>query len=279
MELPGGLLVDSQIRRDFSFKPMTGFIERAIAESGLEASGLPQQVTTILTTSLNKVAGLTANRELVLSLSSGDRLFLMLQLEANIKPEIKWMTASCQHCKELIQFQYEPGSMPVKLAGENFPQATLSLSIADVSIRVPNGTDEEYIAQMGTQASSTMEHLLARLLNEPDSSVDLHSLTNQDKELIDNTLELMAAQPGESVSISCPFCSQQQQIFIDNYAWINTETDNIDEEVHTLASQYHWSENDILSLSRDRRKCYLQLIEKSQNTSQTENQFQQSGCV
>ena len=277
MELPGGLLIDGQIRRDFSFKPMTGFIERAIAESGLVASTLPQQVTAILTTSLYKVAGLPINRELVLSLSSGDRLFLILQLEAHITPAAKWLTSTCQHCKELIQFQYKPGSMPVKKAGENFPQTSLTLSLADVRIRVPNGADEEYIAQMGTRASNTLERLLSRLINEPDCSVDIDSLTTNDKELIDNTLELMAVQPGVSVSINCPFCNHQQQILIDNYAWLNAETDNLDEEIHTLACQYHWSENDILNLTRNRRKRYLQLIEKSQPTSQAGNQFQHGG--
>ncbi len=31
-------------------------------------------------------------------------------------------------------------------------------------------------------------------------------------------------------------------------------------EVHTLASHYHWSENEILDLTRNKRKEYLELI-------------------
>ena len=32
------------------------------------------------------------------------------------------------------------------------------------------------------------------------------------------------------------------------------------QEVHTLASYYHWSEADILGLRRDRRRTYLALL-------------------
>ena len=38
--------------------------------------------------------------------------------------------------------------------------------------------------------------------------------------------------------------------------------DSLDREVHTLAMQYHWSETDILSLPRERRRRYLRLIDR-----------------
>lgn len=33
-------------------------------------------------------------------------------------------------------------------------------------------------------------------------------------------------------------------------------------EVHFLALHYHWSEKDILSMTRDRRKMYVELLKE-----------------
>ncbi|HEV7876481.1 hypothetical protein [Bradyrhizobium sp.] len=37
---------------------------------------------------------------------------------------------------------------------------------------------------------------------------------------------------------------------------------NLVNEVHTLASRYHWAERDILTLRLHRRRAYLALIEQ-----------------
>ncbi|NHI03570.1 hypothetical protein DYY67_1365 [Candidatus Nitrosotalea sp. TS] len=39
---------------------------------------------------------------------------------------------------------------------------------------------------------------------------------------------------------------------------------NLYKEVHILASRYHWSENEIMKLSRKKRKKYLNIIEEEE---------------
>ena len=263
LELPVFMLLDGQLLRDIKFKAITGILERAISESGLGISSLSEQVTRILVNALDTVAGLPATEKLICALSSGDRQYLMLRLQAIIDPRPQWLTSACQECNEFIQFQLEPGALPVKPAGDQFPHTCVSLSIGDARIRVPTGADEEAIARDAVNDQSAMKLLLNRLISLPSQKADIDSLTCEDQQLIDQLLEKMSPQLSESVSITCPYCEHQQELPIDNYAWIIRESTSLDEEVHTLAFRYHWSEKEILSLGKTRRQHYIQLIEKN----------------
>ncbi|MDJ0807048.1 MAG: hypothetical protein QNJ78_09465 [Gammaproteobacteria bacterium] len=263
MELPGGLLVDGRLRRDYRFKPVTGELERVLAESGLYTETLPEQVTRILTASLQQVAGQPVDVDRVRALSAGDRQFLILQLEALIDTGPRWITAHCGGCAEPIQFQIEPGNLPIKAAGQGYPQTSITLSIGEMDLRAPNGGDEEFTSIQDADQGTLLHGLLARLLSELGRPVDPQSLSGEDMEVIDQTLDEMSPQAALTASIECPHCRLSQEVAIDPYACIIQETGTLDEEIHTLAFHYHWSERDILQLPRGRRARYLQLIDRS----------------
>jgi hypothetical protein len=262
MELPGGVLHDGRLLRDYRFQPVTGELERAIADSGFGMQGLPHQVTRILSACLAEVAGRAVDADLVRALSAGDRQFLMLQLEALLNPLPRWVTASCRGCGELIQFQIQPGSLPVKPAGAGYPQTSLDLSVGRVLLRVPCGADEEAITE-GPVEVLPLQRLLGRLLSLNDRPVEPACLSESDLERIDERLDEMSPQPGLIARIDCPYCRLGQEIAIDADAWIASDGYQLDREVHTLALHYHWSEQEILQLSRRRRERYLQLIDQS----------------
>ena len=62
--------------------------------------------------------------------------------------------------------------------------------------------------------------------------------------------------------VKCPGCAFVQEIEIDPYWLGQTQGDDLDREVHTLAFYYHWSEPEILSLTRERRHTFLTFIDK-----------------
>lgn len=269
-------MVNQQLCRGYKFKPLTGMLERVICESCFELKTLAEQVTLILSRALDNIAGLPASDERVRTLSHGDRLFLMIQLQARLDPSPQWLTANCQHCEERIQFQIEPQTMPVKPAGNRFPQTSISLSTGNLKIRVPNGADEEKLAYYADSEQSALKLLLPELISSTIHEDTINSLTRDDLELIDKTLDEMSPQPATSVSIECPYCSFQQQVSIDHFHWVSQSSQQLDEEIHTLALNYHWSEKDILDLSRNRRKHYLQLIQRSNGKFQTDDFMQAS---
>jgi hypothetical protein len=262
MELPGGVLQDGRLLRDYRFRPMTGGLERVITDSGLLVSGLPQQVTYILAACLAELAGRAVDETRVRELCSGDRQFLMLQLEARIDPAPRWVTARCGGCGELIQFQITPGSLPVKPAGAGYPETSLELNLGQVRLRIPSGADEEAVANTPTSLPP-LQHMFTRLVTMNGHAVDPAELSEADLERIDTQLEAMSPQPALSAAIDCPYCGLGQEIAIDAYAWIARDGDQLDREVHTLAMHYHWSEQEILQLPRRRRERYLQLIDQS----------------
>ncbi|MCP4285977.1 MAG: hypothetical protein GY792_16230 [Gammaproteobacteria bacterium] len=263
MELPGGLLCDGRLRRDYRFKTVTGELERALSESGFYADTLPQQVTRLLVHSLSEVAGFAVDEALCRSLSAGDRQFLVLQLEALIDASPRWITALCGGCGEQLQFQIVPGSLPMKPAGEGYPEKVLKLSIGQVNLRVPNGGDEEFVSAQASGSGSVLHDLLSRLLSSQGQPVDVSRLNDADLEALDQLLDEMSPQAGLAASIDCPHCHLQQEAAIDPYAWIVRETASLDLDIHNLAFHYHWSEQDILQLPRARRERYLQLIDRS----------------
>jgi len=263
MKLPGGLLVDGQLRCDFSFKPITGSIEREILESSENTDSLVTQITNMLNVTLAKVAGTPANKELISSLCSGDRQYLILQLEAIINPASKWLTIDCHACDELIQLELIPATLPVKPAGQNFPATTTHLSIGEVSLRVPNGADEEGLLQQPDSEKLRLSYLLKHLISQSNKGVDIGQLSTDDLLTIDQTLEDMMPQPSINISTACPYCDSLQEIALDIYEWLNEKSNDIENDIHQLAINYHWSEKEILALPKTRRKHYLQLIEQA----------------
>jgi len=263
MKLPGGLLVDGLLCCDFSFKQITGSIERKILESSEKVDSLVAQVTNILHATLSHVAGIPANKKLVRSLCSGDRQYLILQLQAIINPANRWLTTRCSDCDKLIQLQLIPGILPVIAAGENFPATTTKLSIGNVSLRVPNGADEGALLLQPNDGKKRLNHLLSRLLSQSDKKVDLNSLNTNDLDIIDQTLEAMMPQASTVISTRCPYCESVQKINHDIYEWMSEASQDIENDIHQLAINYHWSEKEILALPKTRRKHYIQLIEQN----------------
>jgi hypothetical protein len=66
------------------------------------------------------------------------------------------------------------------------------------------------------------------------------------------------------LDLTCPECSLTFLAPFDTTAFFFHEMqingDQLLREVHLLALYYHWSEAEILSLSRDRRRAYLGLL-------------------
>lgn len=263
MELPGGLLQDGRLRRDFRFRTLTGGLERALAESGQSGGTLPQQVTSLLISSLLEVGGQPVDAGLVRALCAGDRQFLIQQLDALLDASPRWITVRCASCVEPIQFQIQPGRLPQKPAGQGFPETTLQLSLGGVALRVPCGADEEFISSESGDEDELLDAMLARLLRIDGRPVDIAGLTEDDRERLDQALDEMSPQTALVASIECPHCGQRQEAEIDPYSRILRETGDLDEEIHLLAFHYHWSEKEILGLPRKRRARYLELIDRS----------------
>ena len=68
--------------------------------------------------------------------------------------------------------------------------------------------------------------------------------------------------------MNCPECGREQFAELDHYGLSIINRHHFYDEVHTLASHYHWSEQAILELPQARRRLYLGMINRSTGLSE-----------
>jgi hypothetical protein len=69
------------------------------------------------------------------------------------------------------------------------------------------------------------------------------------------------------LDVTCPSCGHDASTLFDAGSFLAQELssgkDRLFREVHALALHYHWSEDEILAMSRPRRQRYLALLAES----------------
>ena len=91
----------------------------------------------------------------------------------------------------------------------------------------------------------------------------ISKLTESDIEAIDQALEEISPAVCNQLLVKCPDCEREQNAVLDHYALTGMDHHGFYDEVHMLASHYHWSEAAILALPKSRRRLYLGKINRT----------------
>ncbi|MGH9588093.1 MAG: hypothetical protein ACRD3F_14160 [Acidobacteriaceae bacterium] len=160
---------------------------------------------------------------------------------------------ACPECKEHLEFSLDT---------ENFrqaaPGADTRIEIGGRIFRLPNSRDLAAIA--GDHDVETAALSLLRQCCLEGGDVSLNDLDNVGD-------RLATADPlAESlIELTCAGCGHRWEEPLDISAWLWAEIDarahHLLAEVHTLATAYGWSEQQILSLSAQRRALYLEMVQ------------------
>jgi hypothetical protein len=256
MRLPGGYWNGAQRQRDFAFGPITGELELALLEQAAHAS-LARRVTLALSGVLSRVGDVAASADVVHGLATGDRQFLVRQLARALGRDTLWITATCDTCRQRFDVQIEQSALPVKEAGDSFPFAAAQTSWGLCRLRVPTGADQETAAALVDDRDAV--RALARccvLEGIPEANV----LGDADIASIERAVEAVAPEAATVAETKCPACEHTNRIYVDPYACLANGSDTLWDEIHDMASAYHWSESAILGLPRERRHRYLSRI-------------------
>ena len=262
--LPGGPPVDGSLQRRARFRPLTGRTEQSVVDAG-RAVDRPGYVTTMLALALERIGDTPVNAAILARLCVADRQFLMLRLAAVIAGEQMWLKNGCARCDALFDVEVRRCDLPVKPAGPQFPCTTLRLGQRSVDLRVPTGADQEHIQQLSD--ADAFRELLKRSIRSvdgqpPDEEI-LDSLSAADIEAIDQSLDEASPAVCNQLLVTCPECGREQSAELDHYDLTGLNRHDFYDQVHTLASHYHWSEDAILDLPQARRHLYLGLINRS----------------
>ena len=271
MQLPGGLWHQGNRYRSFSFRPLTGHLELAISDAMTNSMSLPQAVTAALAVSLENIGPLAATPALADDLSVGDRQFLARRLAVALGTEEVWMSAPCSHCGARFDFSLDLGQLPVKEAGPGYPFVEVPTSWGIGRWRVPTGRDQQLLS--GANGIDGVRLLVYNCLvdmeprSEMPENLGSEAFSLEELSLIEAAVEEVAAEVTTAVQIACPECNQVDSVEVDPYYGLTSCQDDLIEEIHTLASTYHWSESEILGLPKGRRRRYLKLIDQERRLS------------
>ena len=263
VNLPGGLANNGNLQRHVKFHPLTGRIEQALLEfdKGLER---PEYVTTVLSSVLDRIGEQQADERAVAGLCVADRQYLMIRLAAMLNGENMWLKVNCGYCKEAFDIQVQRCDLPVKEAGSGFPNASITLENDVLQLRVPNGLDQHEISNLSDEEA--MLALLGRCISQVNGRAPpklyIENLSESQINLIDEALDDIAPAVCEQLLVSCPECNKEQHAVLDHYTIGNTNKYLFYDEVHTIASHYHWSEASILAMPREKRRLYIDIINR-----------------
>ncbi len=269
--LSGGLVLADGRRREFAvLRPLSGLEEQWLTRN----AGLPSARVTsyILGKCLVGIEDVPGGLDLSRSLLVGDRDFLMLQLRRMTVGDVFNAVAVCPGCGEKMDFDVRLADVPVE--GEPAESRSLQIDVDGRAIRfrLPTGADQEAVSGMPLDDVVTV--LLDRCF---DGSLPFRegvgvgqvsaSLSDRERDAVIAEMERVAPRIELEMALVCPYCSHQFVEPFDTTAHFLAEMrigrKQLMREVHSLAFYYHWSEAEILGLSRPRRREYLDLLHDS----------------
>lgn len=261
--LPGGVLTDDGIKSEVSFHVLNGRIEERLAEFARQDLS-PMGVTQLLATVLDSVDGMPLDEEMIHDMSVADRQFLMLSLASILDSDQIWLKSECRHCKAEFDVGLQRSAIPLSMAGEGYPWAQADTKLGRITMRVPTGRDQEAISGLSEQAG--VERLFQLCTVALEGGVDARptELDAEDRQRLEQALEDMAPELATEVQTECPDCGKPAVLSFNPYQIPELDSGAIYEDIHCLAFHYHWREEDILMMSRDRRRRYISLIESHQ---------------
>lgn len=162
---------------------------------------------------------------------------------------------ACPRCEAALE-----ASLPVTaLLAESAPREVFTLDIEGVERRARPVTTRDLLAvsQLG-RADAARDALAGRLLldDAPLSGPSLAALAEA----------ASAADPLAEIRLktACAGCGEAfaASVEVVDHVWaaITGRAQEIVREVHELAQIYHWSEGEILGMSRTRRDAYLRMV-------------------
>jgi hypothetical protein len=280
VQLPGGYYdADGRRHRAAELTPLHGREEELLIDQAQPAA---TQVTRILErcARLQGIGPLDA--EMARSLAVGDRQFLLMKLrELTFGPQVQ-AVAACPWwgCSQRVDLDFSLAQVPVR-DGDPGPVHTMQLSEEaavtedggrhrQVEFRLPNGGDQEALTQLATaNEAAALSALLQRCLvalgpARPPAPEWVDRLSARTRLEIEEAIAAAAPGPDLTIEAHCPTCGRvfglpfEIQDFF--FGELHHTADLLHREVHYLAYHYHWSEAEILGLTRDKRRHYISVL-------------------
>jgi hypothetical protein len=178
--------------------------------------------------------------------------------------------AVCPQCQESLELMFDVAEIRTSGDSTTASSAThlLNFDGYEVRFRALNSTDLEAIADC-QNADTARERLLSRCALEikQGRKKAKENARQLPPEVASALVEKMAEidpQGNVQLNLECPACRHIWSAVFDiaSFLWgeIDERAQSIFREIHVIASAYGWSETEIMEMSGERRRFYLEMI-------------------
>lgn len=244
--LASGLWRDGRLLRTARISQLDAEAQRGLIDS--LAAALPaSRVSGLVAAGVEALDEAEFGLDEARALTVGDRDRVLLALRSLLAGDEMDCVCECA-CGETLEIEVSIRALLGEAAGEPVPREA-------GGVRAVTGADHERAA--------------LRAVDDPAAAADELvrgcMLEGDDVEAAARRLE--ALDPGAEILLrgTCPACGSDVVAALDPGAYLWTELEHwrarLELDVHTLASHYHWSEEEIVSLDPQRRGRYIELID------------------
>lgn len=281
--LPGGHVTDGVLHREAELIPLSGREEELL--TGPSAAPPTTLVTEVLCRCVKRIGSIRpVAPEVARRLLIADRQYLLLKLrEITFGDRIEG-TLACPwpDCGAKVDIDFSTQDIPVKrsekvapfyrveLSPEAAPEGSNSERHPVVTFRLPNGEDQEVIGpELDRDPARALTHLFERCLQQADTGGhhgghSIEQLSSQARLEIERAMEAHAPHLELDMDLTCPECGRAftapfdlQDFF---FGELSSRRDLLYRQVHYLAYHYHWSEQEILAMPREKRLDYIEIL-------------------
>lgn len=256
-------------------RPVSGIEEELVANHrGTNAAELCNEIVARCLTRPGRDPG--AARAEVADLLVTDRDLALVELRQRSFGSELAMELSCPECSALhdVTIDLERLSAPAQTPREIAVEA----EGRRVRVRLPTARDQALIEGAARRdLAAARASLLAATLLEldglpgPFSMEQVLALDSRVRAAIDEAVEAALPDIDLALAATCSECGTAIEAPVHLAEVVLSElrerSRQLLREVHVLAREYHWSERQILSLSVERRRAYLALIEAERDAA------------
>lgn len=285
IRLPTGLWLNDICHREAVLRPLTGRDEALLLELD-PLLPLAQRTTLFLTCCLSRLGTLApVTSDFVRALTVGDREALLLHLRRLTLGDRMQCVLNCPNpeCGEKMDLDLKVSDLllPAYAHSQAVHHATLQdqNGVYQVTFRLPTGGDQETVAGFAdAEPQVAVDRLLHQCVEQVTCQNNPEEPLIEDPEAIAQQLPAILSELDPQaelvLNLACPVCGQPFSTLLDTamhfFQELTSQIKTLDWEVHWLALHYHWSESEILGLTRHKRRRYLNLLEDTLSNRRSE---------
>lgn len=267
--LPGGRWLDGSRVTEAWIRPIVGADEAFLLDELGRTPG-PALATKMLARCVTKCGPEPADEQVLRSLTVGDREALLWHLRRVSIGDRLDATVDCRACGQKASVDISVADLLREPYRDWTPSFVESIAGHRVEFRLPVGEDQERLAASPTPGiEPAIEELVTACVKVVDGESASPEARRAISEELSQRLEALDPQAETLLETTCPACGTTVTALLDAVGFLSGEISrrsrHLFAEVHTLASVYHWSEREILAMTADRRRIYLDLIGAERN--------------